>query len=79
MSDFIHGYPKLRPSSSNSELVNLAFYQNKHPATPSPWKIDELHSNLTGNYYELEGRHDFIQWIFPSQSLVWGTPARARG
>ena len=67
MSDFILGYPKLRPSPHNSDLVNLAFYQNRGPASPSPWKIDELHKNLMGNYAELEGRHDFIQWVFPSE------------
>lgn len=72
MSDFIHSYPKLRPSSHNSDSVNLAFYQNRGPATPSPWHIDELHSRLSGNYAELEGRHDFIQWVFPSKSLCGG-------
>ncbi|GAA5861194.1 hypothetical protein JCM1840_003111 [Sporobolomyces johnsonii] len=60
---FLFHYPSQSPDRSAS--ANLAFYQNRAAARPRKSKVDELHDELRGNWRELEGRHDFIQWFFP--------------
>ncbi|GAA5939620.1 hypothetical protein JCM1841_000027 [Sporobolomyces salmonicolor] len=52
-------------SSDRSASANLAFYQNRAAAHPRRLKVNELQDELRGNWGELEGRHDFIQWLFP--------------
>ncbi|CEQ41998.1 SPOSA6832_03744 [Sporobolomyces salmonicolor] len=60
---FLFHYPSR--SSDRSASANLAFYQNRAAAHPRRLKVNELQDELRGNWGELEGRHDFIQWLFP--------------
>ncbi|BGP25546.1 opioid growth factor receptor-like protein [Rhodotorula toruloides] len=68
---FLLDYPSQPPNPSNN--ANLLFYKNQHPARPRRSNCEELQEELRGNWDELEGRHDFVQWFFPirEQGVNW--------
>ncbi|KAK4334632.1 opioid growth factor receptor-like protein [Rhodotorula toruloides] len=68
---FLLHYPS-QPANPKRN-ANLLFYQNQHPARPRRSNCEELQDVLRGNWDELEGRHDFVQWFFPirEQGVNW--------
>ncbi|BGP33077.1 hypothetical protein JCM10296v2_004866 [Rhodotorula toruloides] len=68
---FLLHYPS--QSTNSKRNANLLFYKNQHPARPRRSNCEELQDVLRGNWDELEGRHDFVQWFFPirEQGVNW--------
>lgn len=60
---FLLNYPSQAPNPKRN--ANFLFYKNQHPARPRRSNCEELQDVLRGNWDELEGRHDFVQWFFP--------------
>ncbi|XP_064476317.1 opioid growth factor receptor-like protein 1 isoform X3 [Ornithodoros turicata] len=47
---------------------NLKFYTNQLPLKSEGLFVDELHEQWWADYRKLEDNHDYIQWLFPTQS-----------
>ncbi|XP_066443518.1 opioid growth factor receptor-like [Eleutherodactylus coqui] len=64
-----YGQPNLDLTTDSQDdekfMPNLAFYQDKVPFQPSGVNIEEFLQYWWEDYEELEGNHNFIQWIFP--------------
>ena len=62
---YLDGYPKAKDNKSYN--LNLEFYKNVLPSSPSGDLVENIHKEWFGAYDHLEQHHGYIQWLFPIQ------------
>ncbi|CAI8043692.1 Opioid growth factor receptor-like protein 1 [Geodia barretti] len=65
IADYRDGYPDIKDDKSKN--ANYEFYIGKIPFHRKGVLIDTILANWWGRYDILEERHDYIQWLFPTQ------------